>query len=433
MYKKLFYGLIAVLLVVVLAVGGMIKFGKNKVTASQVKDPWIEVVSPSVWQLDPETNEPDNDLQTGDEVAKGDILQTTNAGRAIVHFPDSSMLRIEPNSVVTIEEFNFETGNSKMSAKMKVSAGRVWSKIFDLATPDSSWQVETSNAVATVRGTAFGTSVDLNGSWIIGSQHSVNVEAIDPDGKTLEGVIEVGEGKALTMTDVDIDQAKNNREYIKTLVKDTPDEFKNADWVKSNQSQDAYYDSILSDLEKKFTDKQELRKEIAKFWFDRFQDDLARQNQEGKSKVYKYIVEVAEEVKQVVNKPTNPKPQTPSGQTPTTPPATPPAGSQVTSVVVFGFSNTKNIQPGTVLLFKAYAKYSDGSQKEISSEATWQADSSIGSIVGAGQLKAPNYNQSPSVSGTISASWRNPANGALLTGRASVNITFYQSSPNDKP
>ena len=49
--------------------------------------------------------------------------------------------------------------------------GQAWSKIISLATPDSVWEVRTSTAVATVRGTAFGMGTD--GNPVIGSENKV--------------------------------------------------------------------------------------------------------------------------------------------------------------------------------------------------------------------------------------------------------------------
>ena len=68
MYKKLFYGLIVAIVIIIIALFSFVKLGNSTATASQQTSAWIEVTTPSVWQLDPSTKEPLNDLKTGDEV-----------------------------------------------------------------------------------------------------------------------------------------------------------------------------------------------------------------------------------------------------------------------------------------------------------------------------------------------------------------------------
>lgn len=425
--------IIIVVILLVLGFGGFAFFqSKITVNANEQTRPWIEVTADSVWTVDSSTGEPKEDLTNGDELANGDIIATNNSGSAIIHFPDSSVARLEPNSKITIEETNYDPDSGEMSVKLKITAGNLWSKIFDLASTSSTWQVESSNTVATVRGTAFGFSIESNSSWIIGSEHSVNVKPIDvASGNPVGDGIEVGQGKALTMADKDVALAKSDPNYLKTLLLDTPDQFKNAPWVLSNQSQDDYINSIRSDFEKRFTDKQEFRRELRKYWFDKFKNDLKKQHKYGKSKVYKYVMQLGEQISDTVN--TNSGNTKPPSGGPNTPPITvPPSGATPVRISIFGYSNTDNIPPGTKLIFKAIVTYSDNTQKEVTNDSTWQADSAIGTVTGPGLLSTPTYSQYPSATGQIQATWKNPATGSLMIGKSTVQITF-RGSQNQKP
>jgi hypothetical protein len=162
--KKLFLGLGVFVLGLIVLVGlGVI--GKKKgnpiiqpeVLSASSTMPSLEVVTPSVYLVDGRVEQ---ELADGTLIEPSSTLRVSTSGLAIIHFPDGSEARIEKGSMVRLEATSYDGTSGKQQVALYLSAGRMWSKVMELATPDSAWEVETPSAVATVRGTAFGTSVN---------------------------------------------------------------------------------------------------------------------------------------------------------------------------------------------------------------------------------------------------------------------------------
>jgi len=91
-------------------------------------------------------------------IEAGTQVRTNETGTAQVVFADESVLMIEPNTTITLEQ---HTVTSEVSTiKIFQEVGRTWSQVEKLLSPKSSYEVETQTTLATVRGTAFGVSVD---------------------------------------------------------------------------------------------------------------------------------------------------------------------------------------------------------------------------------------------------------------------------------
>jgi len=244
------------------------KGGDNDIVLER---PWVEIVSASLTEVDTE-GVAVRELQTGDELADGTTLKTDAAGEAIIHFPDGSEARLDPNTTVVIEKANYNNDDSSLVVRLSLSAGRVWSKVISLSTPESEWRVDTANAVATVRGTAFGTEY-LNGdSNFVGSENNVGIKAKNPD--TGEEV----DGTETELTQEDIIELK--KDAIRKIVADkTPllkkkidaenrEDFKN--WINKQKERDeaiqkrleALRESGLSDSEAKIELRQEIREQF---------------------------------------------------------------------------------------------------------------------------------------------------------------------------
>lgn len=422
----------AVGLLVIIALAG-IGVGRKRVEAEVQTKPWIEVLSTSVWELDPATQEPLNDLVTGDELEPGTVIATNNAGFAIIHFPDGSKARLANNTELKIEqaEYNPETGS--LLAKFKLESGAVWSKVFDLATPESAWQVETSTAVATVRGTAFDSRVINGQSWFIGAEHNVRLQPLAEDGQVMEAWVDLVPGKMMALNQSDIAKMAKDPEAMKQLLFDTPEHIRQGDWMSQNLGQDDAIDSLLNNFRERVGDNQEIRKVVARHWYDRFKDDIKRQRRLEKSRVYRYTVRMQEGLQNaasgvIPNRIPTPQPND------TTPPATDsPDQTSVKptpqKVLIYPLSDTTDIPPGSQIRFKAVLIYSDKSNREITDEASWSVDKSLGRISSAGVIETPASSQEGSVSGTLTAIWTNPENGNQLRGYTTIQITFQNADP----
>jgi hypothetical protein len=141
--------------------------------------PSLFVTSPGVFITDSAGERP---VASGEKPKPPYTLRGDATGKAVVHFDDGSELRLDSSSTLEVRDASLHTETKALLVKVKLTVGRVWSDIVALATPESAWEVETSNVVATVRGTAFGVITEANGTTtVIGSEHTVELTLIDPE------------------------------------------------------------------------------------------------------------------------------------------------------------------------------------------------------------------------------------------------------------
>ncbi|MBD3300768.1 MAG: hypothetical protein GF347_05460 [Candidatus Moranbacteria bacterium] len=113
-------------------------------------------------------------LEKDMEIGEGDLIQTGDKGKATLVFYDSSCAHIGTNSEVLISKLYIDSNNqSDQKIGLKISVGKVWSRIFQLMDKNASYEVESSNTVATVRGTAF--------DFVVSQDHSVEITSIESE------------------------------------------------------------------------------------------------------------------------------------------------------------------------------------------------------------------------------------------------------------
>ena len=193
---------------------------------------WIQVTKPGVFII--ANDNTTTTLSSGDELNEGATIMTDATGLANVVFVDGSVARLDSNTRVTVLSGSYDKGTKTLSARFKLTAGNLWSKIIALATPESYWEVQTSNAIAAVRGTAFGVSYDKETTRIIGSEHTVTVKAVNP--KTNEIITDqettVGEGKYIVITVADIEPLIKKTAKLADWVRVTPKKILDEVWIK---------------------------------------------------------------------------------------------------------------------------------------------------------------------------------------------------------
>lgn len=193
------------------------------------KRPWIEIVNADVFLLADAERKKIRSLESGDKLDAGMIIATDATGRAIIHFQDGSIARIDRNTEFVLETATYDLSHKTLMVAMKLASGRIWSRIVDLATPASLWEIKTTNAVAVVRGTAFGIEYIDGVSRVIGSEDKVTVIPIDP--KTNKRV----EEEAVVITpDTYVEITKKGISPIRK----TPREIKEADWMQEEKQSD---------------------------------------------------------------------------------------------------------------------------------------------------------------------------------------------------
>jgi hypothetical protein len=208
--RKIFFGIISILVIAGLA---WFFFWQKQLPATapgeQVNETtekaWVEVVNRGVY-LVKEDGTLGTELKTGDEVEGGQTVMTDQTGLANLHFSDGSVARLETQTKIDLKDFEYFPGNKTLKVKIFLQSGRIWSRIKALMTTQSYWEVETSNAVAAVRGTSFGVVYFPGQTTIIGSVHLINVNAIDPQSQKIveNNTAYVGAEQYIKINDQDI-------------------------------------------------------------------------------------------------------------------------------------------------------------------------------------------------------------------------------------
>ncbi|MDP8231100.1 MAG: FecR domain-containing protein [Candidatus Zophobacter franzmannii] len=110
-----------------------------------------------------ERNGENKEITTGEMLMNGDKITTGEKSYAAVKYTDNgSLIKVFPWSIVTI---NGTRNGDHLAKKTKLDAGKLFSKIKSHMTDQ--YRVETSNTVASVKGTSFLTSVGPEGTtWI---------------------------------------------------------------------------------------------------------------------------------------------------------------------------------------------------------------------------------------------------------------------------
>ena len=155
-------------------------------------------------------------LYQSDSVKTGE-----NTSASIILF-ESSILRLDSNTEVTLEEILQET--EATNVKIQQDEGRTWNTISKISGIDN-YEVQTPVAVASVRGTSFCVNVQSNGTTLVGvGTGVVNVSRIINN--QLQPGLDVNKDEEVIIDPDALDQPLE----IRPFEKDT--------WILQNQEKD---------------------------------------------------------------------------------------------------------------------------------------------------------------------------------------------------
>jgi hypothetical protein len=92
-------------------------------------------------------------LKQGAALAEGDTVETYDGTKIELALADGSKVRLAPGTKVTVSEGKFASKERKVGIALWV--GRLWATVAKSVGAEDAFEVETRNAVAGVRGTAF--------------------------------------------------------------------------------------------------------------------------------------------------------------------------------------------------------------------------------------------------------------------------------------
>src|SRR6266851_442415 len=99
----------------------------------------------------------------GSVLGPGDTVQTGDGGRAVLTYFEGSTVEIEPASQLTITTAHANPDGSTVVV-MQQDLGTTWHVVQHLITGGSKYEVHTTAATASVRGTAFTVGVEADGT-----------------------------------------------------------------------------------------------------------------------------------------------------------------------------------------------------------------------------------------------------------------------------
>ncbi|MEK7662027.1 MAG: FecR domain-containing protein [Patescibacteria group bacterium] len=270
--------------IVLAAIGAYFSMKSASVPVNDVLSiPWIEITSPGVSLL-----KEDGvlvSLNTGDDITSRATIISDGSGKASIHLPDGSVIRLDSNSKIILVSALFDPKTETLNVKISLIAGRVWSKVTSLVTPESSWEVKTASAVATVRGTAFSMEYANGKSRVLGSQNVIIVNPVDQKtGETLPGIqSEVKENTAVELSDKDAaviaerfaenKKAAENLGIVLLLPRKASREALNDPFIKENKSEDKIFDEKTEIIRKEGLSEYEVR-EIIRTESKEFRDKI---------------------------------------------------------------------------------------------------------------------------------------------------------------
>lgn len=382
---------------------------------------WIEVDKPSVFERT--SGAEPRKLGSGDELTLGGVIETDATGFAAIHFPDGSIARLEPDTKISIDEASFNKDSGKLVARMSLSVGRVWSRVLQLLTPDSLWEVKTANAVATVRGTSFGTSFFEGRARVVVLEEAVLVRARDPEtGNIIPATdVKVFQDKFVAVSTDDIKAIKEGKKIELLDTKAAPPDVQG--WLKRNEELDKGFEKKLEELEAKNLNESELRLELQKQFFE-------EAKKEGQANVeIEQISPTTPDVKATTSQ--EQPPDTLKEQS-TTPPTQQEPGP-ANSLEIVSSQDIKTIFEGDTVSFQAIALTADGKRIDVTQQAKWQVIGDVGSFIAPGKFAAKLGASLSEVGfgvGQVAASWREPASGKEFFGSSPI-FSVQPPTPQD--
>lgn len=106
-------------------------------------------------------------LKKGDKLGKEHEVRVAEKSRLEIRFPDGTVMRLSEKSHLRMDQVAYNKQTEAKNVKVDLSVGKLWAKVRKLATPDSSVEVKTSNAVAGVRGTVYRVNVEEDKSALV--------------------------------------------------------------------------------------------------------------------------------------------------------------------------------------------------------------------------------------------------------------------------
>jgi hypothetical protein len=443
--SKYIFGALALLLIG----GGVWFFLHTKKGAPGVSSPttttqsitWAEVSTPSATVY---ANNATTTLLTGDEVPVGSVIHTDAKGVVVLHFPDGSFAMLDPESSVTLTAVGYDKKEGSLIVHIALHSGTLWSKVLDLVGLNSSWQVETTNAVATVRGTSFMTQVLLGKTKVVGIEHSVTVSPLQKDTRQpLLMSATVTPDTEVTVDDTSLPALSAGKESMATTTVSA--DISKSDTYKAFKEREKIFDTMRDSLHAEYGEGSEFQKEFRESQVLPFKETILEKSAPSVSapKASKSEIPTSSNTNQNKNG-ERPNPLPPTTTTDATisknTPVTPPSGGATrsrtttseTSPVSLSVTTDTDLNSGVIdgdkIVFQAILLFSDGTKKDVTSSVKWNVINKIGSFPAPGTLLTNlpvDYAESGEVPGAVYATFTTTAGKELNAASKAFTVHAY--------
>lgn len=162
----------------------------------------------------------------GDELSVGDVVETGSNGTAVIQWLDRGESRLSTSTRIQIDGLS-QDQNDAIDLRLRLETGRIWMRVQSLLDLESTVSMQTSDVVATVRGTSFDLSKPEGKEttiWVSDSVVEANTSStIDQPGLLIvEGsMAKFSETKNATSTNLISASGKESNWFLENKKADT--------------------------------------------------------------------------------------------------------------------------------------------------------------------------------------------------------------------
>jgi hypothetical protein len=129
------------------------------------------------------------------ELSAGDELSVGQSGKAIIVWPGQGRTTLDIETELALNRLSALDSSNAWSSRLKLEAGRVWTRFERLLTNGSSFEIRSGNIITAVRGTSFGVARSDGETKLQVTDSSVQAFAVrdrwPTDSERTRGIFEV--------------------------------------------------------------------------------------------------------------------------------------------------------------------------------------------------------------------------------------------------
>lgn len=181
-------------------------------------------------------------LTLGTALAEGDAVRTGKGSRVELTFADGSRFRVSSSSEAVVSKAAF-AGKARQNVTVKLMTGRAWAAVAKAGGATANFHVETTNAVAGVRGTSFAVLAAGDASALVRVYSgSVGVRPSgagkSPERKQVAGPREIDRSQWEEIIATAMKQVRVSATGELSPAEDFEDAGENLEWAMWNQARD---------------------------------------------------------------------------------------------------------------------------------------------------------------------------------------------------